>query len=101
MSKKTFNQKLMESEVKKKKLAVQMMRKENELTRLISKAAALQEKADASNRIRIEKILATQQRKAIQMNDHMVRQLNHDAIRMSHGSKFRSVENQVVLAPLT
>lgn len=50
-----------------------MRRRENELTRLISKAASLQEKADASNRIRIDKILASQQRKAILMNDQLVR----------------------------
>ena len=67
--KKSVHQRLRESEIKKKRLQVKIQRSESEMTLLVAKASVFQEKADISNKVRIDKIMTSYKRKTIEHND--------------------------------
>ena len=60
-----------------------MQRSESELTLLIARASSFQEKADISNRMRIDKIMTGYKRKTIEHNDQLIRQRNRDLIKLN------------------
>ena len=68
-------------------MQVRIQRSESEMTLLVAKASVFQEKADISNRVRIDKIMTSYKRKTIEHNDQLIRQKNRDFL------KFNSVHS--------